>query len=325
MEIDNFNSNKIERLDFRPLAGLSSKHLQTILPVYLSPGEIPPTETWIVPLDEKDALSCEVSKPVNWKQTDKTVLLVHGLGGSDSSSYMIRMARKLYHKGIKVVRINLRGCGSGRGLSTRPYHGGNSHDILTVLDFCQKQAPHSETILVGFSLGGNIALKLLGELGEEAKRWLKSCIAICPPLDLFESVQRIRERKYWLYHRHYLLSLIKQHESWLLEKPMTLFEIDEKMTAPIWGYKGAFEFYQECSSMTFLPKIRHTTRVLLSEDDPFIDPGKIKHLDIPDPVKVFITARGGHMGFIGESLKKDSFYWLDELLGQWIDQDFTAA
>lgn len=310
--------NNCKALEFEPLIGFASKHVQTILPVYLPPGEAPPFTSWIVKLSQTDSLVCSVSIPPNWKKTDETVVLVHGLGGSDQSTYMIRMARKLYVKGIKVVRVNLRGCGLGKGLSKLPCHGGNSDDLLKVLEGCKDQASDSPITLVGFSLGGNLVLKLSGELGDKVSCLLKHSIAICPPLDLCQSSQLIRQKKLWVYHRHYLTSVFRQSDLWTEKRPSSLYEFDDKVTAPMWGYKGAFEFYQDASCMQFIPKIKHVTKILLTEDDPFVDCKRVKDLSLPKEVEVFITKKGGHMGFVGTSLKKDDFYWMDQLLEDWI-------
>lgn len=310
--------NKYKSLDFEPLIGFASKHVQTILPVYLPAGDPPPSISWLVKLNERDRLVCSVSIPPDWKKVDSTVVLVHGLGGSDQSTYMIRMARKLYAKGAKVVRVNLRGCGSGKGLSKLPCHGGNSEDLLKVLEGCKNQSPDSPITLVGFSLGGNLVLKLVGELEGKANNWISNCISICPPIDLCQSSQIIRQKKHWIYHRHYLTSVFKQSDLWMDKRPSSLYEFDEKITAPMWGYKGAFEFYQDCSSFYFLPKIKHSTKILLTEDDPFIDHKRVEELSLSREVEVFITKKGGHMGFVGSSLKKGDFYWMDQLLEEWI-------
>ena len=144
---------KLNNLNFHPLPWMTSSHLQTIVSSFLHSGLPPPSKKWLIDLGHNDYLSCEVSIPIAWKQSDQTVVLVHGMGGSHSSGYMIRMSRKLYLKGNKVVRINLRGCGSGKGLSKLLYHGGTSGDVLKVIQSLKETAPFSEIVLIGFSLG----------------------------------------------------------------------------------------------------------------------------------------------------------------------------
>ena len=112
------------------------------------------------------------------------VLLLHGLCGCHHSPYMRRLAWKLLRHGLRAVRMNLRGCGSGRGLARYPYHSGRSADVLAGLDSLYQEAPASPVTLVGFSLGGNIVLKLAGELSVRVPENLQRVIAVCPPADL---------------------------------------------------------------------------------------------------------------------------------------------
>ena len=298
-----------EKLSFKPLRGLSSPHLQTILPSFLPVGKQPPSKPWIFTLSDGDILSLEVSKPPTWEKDHPTTFLVHGLGGDHTSSYMVRMTKKLYKKGHKVIRINLRGCGSGQGLSTKPYCGGNSQDLLEVLLENQKKNPSSPTNLIGFSLGGNITLKLSGELGTGLSSILNHCIAVCPPLDLFHSVQTIGKSPF--YERYFLKSISKQ----FYNTPSSMYLLDDNITAPAWGYESALDYYQSCSCLFFLPKIKHKTRILLAEDDPFIDHKKAHTVLLPEAVEVYTTEKGGHMGFIGENRR----HWMDDLLLDWID------
>ncbi len=300
-----------QNLYFKPLLGLSSPHLQTILPSFLPPGKEVPSKPWIFILSDGDKLSLEVSKPLDWKSTHPTTFLIHGLGGDHSSSYMIRMTRKLYQKGHKVIRVNLRGCGSGQGLATKPYCAGNSHDLLEILIENNKENSESPTNVIGFSLGGNITLKLCGELGGSLSSLVNHCIAVCPPLDLFHAVQTIGKKPF--YEKYFLKSLTKQ----FYETHSSMYLLDDNITAPAWGYESALDFYQSCSSLFFLPKIKHKARILFAKDDPFIDYTKIDMISLPDSVKVYTTEQGGHMGFLGEKRR----YWMDDLLLSWVESD----
>lgn len=308
----------MKKLHFQPLPGLSSNHLQTIIASYRHPGAPPPTQSWIVSLDHGDFLSCEVSCPPTWNKNCHTVVLVHGLGGSHNSSYMIRMARKLYEQSIKAVRINLRGCGTGQGLSKLPYNAGNSEDLFKVIKSLKLDNHHSDIIVIGFSLGGNMVLKLAGELGQEASKWVKKFIAVCAPLNLEETVRIIEKKRHKLYHYYYLKEVCRQGRPWIREKIRTLFEFDDRITAPLWGYSGASDYYFSCSSMQFLPHIKHDTHLLLANDDPFIPLEILKQIFIPSKVDLCTTDHGGHMGFLGKTAKEHQSFWMDEMLLQWI-------
>lgn len=308
---------KINQLNFKPLFVLSSKHLQTILSGYCSPGAAPPSESWLVELSDGDKLSCEVSIPKDWMEHNRTVALVHGLGGSHSSSYMVRMARKLYLKGHKVVRINLRGCGSGYGLSKLPYNAGNSQDVLRVLQSLKRASPSSEIDLIGFSLGGNIILKLAGELEDKAGELVKTFIAVCAPLDLAQTVRMIEKTRHRLYHYYYLKKICRQARGWFKGKVRTLYEFDDLITAPLWGYKNADDYYKNCSSLQFLSRVQQQTHLIFAEDDPFISLNILKGSSLSSQVHLWTTKKGGHMGFLGATAKSQDYFWLDELLVNW--------
>jgi predicted alpha/beta-fold hydrolase len=225
------------------------------------------------------------------------------------------MARKFYEGGRKVVRVNLRGCGSGAGLSKKPYCAGSSGDVRKVLQDLKLEAPRSEIVLIGFSLGGNIALKLAGEMGSDAEKWVKRFIAVSAPLDLFQSVKKIQENP--IYHFYYLNRIKSQAKRWNPHKIRSLYEFDDQITAPLSGYGCAREYYQECSSIRFLPNIRQSARLLFAEDDPFISLDPIRDVLLPEEVEVAVTKRGGHMGFLGSGFKEKSLYWMDEQLLLW--------
>ncbi len=313
----------IRWLNFRPLLGITSRHLQTIIPAFRS-IDLPPASTpWYVDLSGGDRLACEMSTPTEWQPTDPTVVMLHGLGGSHEAKYMIRMAKKTYDKGYRVIRVNLRGCGSGKGLSKLPYHAGCSEDLLKVLETYKLEAPDSPVTLIGFSLGANVALKLAGELGESASRWIHRCFAVCSPLDLKQTVLAIGKRMHFFYEKHFLKSLALQTEAWVKHKINSIYEFDQKITAPTCGFQDADDYYQKCSSNIFLPKIRCPTEILLAEDDPFIDPTPIHEISIHSSVNVWQTKHGGHMGFLGYGAGQD-YYWMDQLILHWLDDDFKS-
>jgi uncharacterized protein len=189
-------------LPFRPL--VRSRHLQTILPAFLPQLKFAETTEMRVMLADGDILSCDVAKSFEWTEKSPTLVLIHGLGGSASSKYMQRLTYKATCKGFQVVSVNLRGCGSGRGLAKKPYSAGVSDDIVSVLYRLKEKHPTSPIALVGFSLGANITLKLNAEKGASLQDILFCSIAISPPFDLHDSVQLIQKRSNGLYHRYYL-------------------------------------------------------------------------------------------------------------------------
>ncbi len=305
-------------LDFHALPGLASPHLQTIMAVFGQKGAPPPSQKLLVALEDGDQLSCQVSIPPGWNEQHKTIALIHGLGGSHESNYIVRMSRRLHAAGRKVVRINLRGCGSGKGLAYLPYNAGTSLDIYSVLQELKKQAPKSPITLIGYSLGGNIALKLAGELGDTLCTYCDRIIAVCPPVDLFHTVQALTKGFNRFYERYYLGNLLKQSPHWVMDQRIdSLHEFDDKITALAWGYDSAEDYYDQSSAIRYASSIKQRCDILFSADDPIIDYHRIEKAMISPYTTVWLAKGGGHNGFLGWA-GNNGIYWLDNQIYQWI-------
>jgi len=157
-----------QELPFEPFPFLNDPHYQTIIGSVWSFFFEPNSEQRVVVLPDGDRICLEVTTPRDWKPTNLTVFLVHGLCGSHKSPNLGRMAKRLEPLGVRVVRFNMRGCGSGRGLAKQGYHSGSSEDVFESIKALKKECPESPIILIGFSLGGNIVLKMCGELASLA-------------------------------------------------------------------------------------------------------------------------------------------------------------
>jgi uncharacterized protein len=328
---DFFNANKgftstqnpLLPVDFSPFPGLSSPHAQTILACFAPAGDPPPSITQVISLQDGDSLCCEVSTPSSWKTTDSTIILLHGLGGCHSASYMVRLSRKLYMAGFRAVRVNMRSCGSGRGLAKLPYHGGLSADVHHVVEALKQEHPASPMTIVGYSLGGNIALKLASELGEKGSDLVATTIAICPPVNLAETAEIMAKPINHLYNRYYMYHLAKFTKDWTDGKSFsTIYEFDQIVTAPRWGFESPHEYYIDSSSCYKLGKIQHPCHILLAADDPFINFRSCTESKRSASVKIWLSEYGGHMGFFGRSDKEHGYFWLDKLLLQWVSGQF---
>jgi len=313
---------------FRPLPLLSHPHMQTILAAKVYFPLEPPSTTRLVDLADGDRIALEISTPAGWQPDAPTVLLLHGLCGCHRSTYMRRLAYKCWRCGLRAVRMNLRGCGSGRGLARQLYHSGRSEDVHAVLRALHAETPDSPLTLLGFSLGGNIVLKLAGELREAAARYLRQVIAVCPPADLAACVRLLAKPPNRLYERHFMRRLradvLDRHRLFpdlppaALPQELTLYAFDNLYTAPRCGFRSADDYYARCSAAPLVPNITMPCRMLFAADDPFIDATVFDGVSLPASIQLLRTRYGGHLGFLGWPGRAGGYRWLDTLLLAWL-------
>jgi uncharacterized protein len=319
-----------QELPFDPFPFIDDPHKQTILSSLLNFLFEPSSQRKIVPLPDGDKIALEITTPKEWQPTDLTVFCVHGLCGSHKSPYLVRMTKRLEPLGIRTVRYNMRGCGSGRGLAKHGYHSGRSEDVFECIKALKLEHPHSPIVLIGFSLGGNIVLKLTGELGTLAHPFLKKTIAVSPPVELYSSVLMLGDPVNAIYENyfyrllradvHYRHNKFKDLPRMYLPRGLKLYEFDQLYTAPINGFSSAMDYYNKCSASHVVGDIAIPCNILLSEDDPIISPDSLDKFSLPSNVTIFKTKKGGHMGYLGTSEGKKGFYWLDNVLIDWITQ-----
>ena len=317
-------------LRFDPLPFFHCPHKQTIGAAMLAYHREPVSVTSLVQLADGDKIALEITTPVNWKKTDRTVVLVHGLCGSHRSPNVVRLAKRFESVGIRSVRFNMRGCGSGVGLARGIYHGGRSEDLFEALKLLKRSHPESPTFLIGFSLGGQISLKLAGELNDLGAEYLKAVIAVSPPVDIFSSTQMVGRMENRVYENcftkllqnqvEYRYKIFKDLQRIPFPKKFKLYEFDQFYTAPASGFKSAMDYYNKCSAVHMVEDIDIPCRILLSEDDPIVSHSSLDHYHLPSNVEVFKTKRGGHMGYLGHPNKDRGFRWLDSLLEDWIKE-----
>lgn len=319
-----------EEIPFDPLPFISDPHTQAIINTFFTFFSEPDSSQKVILLPDGDRISLEITTPKGWKSTNRTVVLVHGLCGSHRSPNLVRMAHRLEPKGIRVVRFNMRGCGSGKGLSKHIYHCGRSEDLFEAVKALKKETPDSPITVVGFSLGGNIVLKMAGELHTNAQHFIDGVIAISPPVDLRASVERLSDPTNAMYER-YFVRLLKadvryRHRKFgdlprvTLPRSLTIAQFDEIYTAPICGFRNALDYYSKCSSEAVVSDIAVPCKILLAMDDPIISPHTLDQYEIPGNVTIYKTKHGGHMGYIASPMSDRGFHWLDDLLTEWIER-----
>lgn len=313
---------------FRPLPLLANPHLQTVVG-FLWRGERfrHPTRQVQFRLPDGDRLVLHDSVPNDWADGQPAALLIHGMGGNSNSGYVQRVGDRLFRRGVRVVRIDLRGTGAGFGLAEKFYHGGRSEDIRYALTEMHGWAPASPLLLVGFSLGGNIALKLAGEAAEEPVAKLKRVVAVAPPIDVVrcsELISRRRNRFYDRFFARQLVRLARLRQTHYPEPPLPDFprrlsirDFDNLFTAPRCGFADALDYYRRSSSLPYIPKIQVPTLIVTARDDPFVAVAPFEELRPPPHVAVEIHDHGGHLGFLGHD-GEGGVRWVERRIVQWL-------
>lgn len=314
---------------FQPRRGLAGGHRQTLAAAFL-PGKLPPEQAVArhVVLEDGEALVIHDDAPAGWRERDPVALLVHGLAGSHRSGYMVRIAAKLNARGVRTFRMDLRGTGAGVALAVKPYHGGCSHDLLAAVHALDNLCPGSPITLLGFSLGGNIVLKLLGEAPEHVPASVVRAAVVNPPIDLATSVLNLDRWPLRFYDRYFVRMLLHRlHEKQRLRpdapqpqfrsRPRRLFDFDDQFTAPQSGFRDARDYYERCSSEQFLPNILVPTLVLTSRDDPLIPVSIFERATYSSTTRLHIAEGGGHLGYLAHAVSRESQHWLDARLLDW--------
>ena len=250
------------------------------------------------------------------------VMMVHGLEGSGKAGYMRSLSGAALRGGFAAHRFHMRTCGGTERLSTTLYHAGLTSDLRYVLyDFQRNGA--SPAFLVGFSLGGNVVLKLAGELGDGARPLIAGVCAVSAPVDLAGSSRRISLPENRLYQRRFVrhmtarLRASGRYHRQDLTGLRSVEAIDDRITAPSFGFGDAANYYRTQSSLRYLESIRVPALLIHSRDDtlaPFETFESEAARKNPN-IAMVATEHGGHLGFIG---RRPHRFWLDETIMSWI-------
>jgi predicted alpha/beta-fold hydrolase len=249
------------------------------------------------------------------------VVLVHGLEGSGASGYMKSSAQAVLEAGFSAHRFNLRSCGGTESHTRTGYHSGLTSDLLAFLRQLQSDACWP-VYLIGFSLGGNVVLKLAGELGDDASECLSGVSAVSTPIDLAACVDRLDQRDNYLYQKRFVRRLkrrIRRLNPGVkgLDAVKTVREFDDLITAPAFGFRDAAEYYETQSCRRFLNGIRVPALLVQAKDDPVI-PFEIfekpEVLENPN-IRLLAVEHGGHVGFIS---RRPPRFWLGQVLVDWM-------
>jgi predicted alpha/beta-fold hydrolase len=326
--------SEFERLDraippFEPHPWFRSGHAQTIVGRYWPSGRTRlRSVAHEVDVDRGDRLSVLESTPESWGAGGPAAVLVHGLAGSAQSPYVVRVAARLFGLGARVVRMNLRGAGSGFGLARGIYHAGRTEDVRRVVEWISNRAPASPIALIGFSLGANLALKLAAEAAADPLAGLDCVLAANPPIDLAACARHIQKPEHRIYDRNFVRLLraevARLHKvfpdlgSADLSGVRTLLDFDELYTAPRNGFSGAADYYARSSAGPLISWIKVPGLVVHAQDDPFIPAEAFLESDFPSRLALEMIPSGGHLGYLSRNTWGGDRRWLDGRLAAWL-------
>jgi predicted alpha/beta-fold hydrolase len=254
------------------------------------------------------------------------MILVHGLEGSSAAGYARSLAQAALEAGCAVHRFNMRSCGGTEHLSGGTlYHSGQTADLLAVVRQLPRTAP---IFLTGFSLGGNVVLKLAGELGESASNLIAGVMAVSTPIDLAACVRQLDKPSNLIYARRFVSRLkerVRVKESHTagvfdlsgLDQVRNIYDFDDRFTARAFGFGTADRYYATQSSNQYLDRIRVPTLVVQAKDDPLIPFAVYDHAAFADnpSLRLLAVEHGGHLGFISKTKPR---FWLDQVLVNWV-------
>jgi uncharacterized protein len=259
-----------------------------------------------------------------------TLIALHGLEGSSEAHYMRGIADKAWKRGFNVVRLNQRNCGGTEHLSAGLYHSGLTADPMHVLRELIARDGLPWLAIAGYSLGGNLALKLAGELGLDAPRELLAVAAVSPVIELdtcVRAIERPENRIYeWNFCRNLQARMRRKARAWPgrydlrgLWKVWSIREFDNRYTAPHHGFRDASDYYHRASAMRVIDRVAIPALIITAEDDPFVPPEPFRDPKVTgNPhITTIVTTHGGHCGFVGEAADDDG-YWAERMIVQFI-------
>jgi len=317
---------------FTPARWLTNRHAQTVYPTFRwSWRSWPELRRQELELPDGDTTA------VDWlvagdalPGTSPLLIILHGLEGSADSSYARMLMGAALEKGWRSCVLHFRDCGDYINRLPRRYHAGETNDLRYFLETLHKAPDVAENsgpmVAVGYSLGGNVLLKYMGESGDDTP--LRAATAVCVPLDLHECAKALDIGFSRIYQR-YLLKRMKTAVARKFDQYTAAFEWDKAMsartfaefddwgTAPLHGFKNMQDYYDRCSSVHFLDGIERPTLIINALDDPFMTEDVIPtNESLSESVTLEIAASGGHVGFVdGGTPWRPSFYLPGRIIG----------
>jgi uncharacterized protein len=298
---------------FRPRRGLRGSHAQTIAGNFLPRRNLlPPPEERLFRVEHNVQVLCHCHWQT-YRSTALTLVIVHGLEGSSESGYVIGTGSKAWCAGMNVVRMNMRNCGNTEALGPSLYNSSMSHDVGAVAGALISQEGLQSLALAGFSMGGNLVLKLLGEWGENTPREIVAGIGVSPAMDLGPSADALHDRGNRVYEMKFLWSLRRRiqrkaalypglYDVQYLRGLRSLRDFDDQITARYCGFLDAEDYYTRASASNVVDRIAAPTLIVHAADDPFIRilAASREKIERNPHITYIETKHGGHCAFLAE-------------------------
>jgi uncharacterized protein len=309
---------------FQPHPLLQNPHLQTLAATFW-PRRFPrlPQST---PREFETEPRTRILGECHWQPSPRerpTLVLVHGLEGSSQSGYMMGLAERALSAGWNAVRLNQRNCGGTEALTPTLYNSGLSVDYRAVLAELVERDALPEIFFAGYSMGGNLVLKMAGELGSAAPRELRGVAAVCPCIDLALCSDSLANQGNFVYQRHFVVGLKdrmrrkaelfpKEFDLGALARVRTVRDFDDVITATYCGFRDASDYYFRSSALRVLAEIRVPTFVLTAQDDPFVPFASFSDPTLSSNPNITLAApeQGGHCAFISR-YSGDPRFWAE--------------
>jgi uncharacterized protein len=266
-----------------------------------------------------------------------TIVALHGLNGSSDAHYMRGIAAKAFVRGMNVVRLNQRNCGGTEHLSEGLFHSGLTADARHVIDELVAVDGLSVIAVAGYSLGGNLALKLAGEYGDTPPSALVAVAAVSPILEISKCVHALERPGNWLYQWNFVRDLKarmrRKDRHWpgrfdlsKLRAVKTVRQFDDVYTAPHFGFADAEDYYHRASAMRVIDRVRVPALVITAEDDPFVPAEPFRQPPVAgNPfISLAICAHGGHCGFVAAASGDDDGYWAEQQIIGFVEAHASA-
>ena len=333
--------NRSSELTYTPAWWVPGAHLQTLWGklVRRVPDITTHSEKWATPDDDEIEIHRIDAAPDNHDEAKPRLVVLHGLEGTINSLYLRGVLQRAHTLGWAADALIFRGCNGEVNRARRMYHSGETTDVDFIVRRLVDEHPTQPIVLAGFSLGGNVLLKWLGEQGADIPEQVSAAAAVSVPYDLERGARNIEQGFSRVYTRHFLRTLRRKAEAKLtlfpglfdvaaLARARTLYDFDDVVTAPVHGFADAHDYYRRSSSLQYLSRIRIPTLLLSAYDDPFLP-----RYVLDDVFKVSLSSRwiaaefwerGGHVGFVSGTSPLNPHYYGEERVVEFLDRQLLG-